>query len=115
MKSIMKFSALALVLTAVLLSCTSSSNQAKKQLSKTYTIEIKQMKFVPDNIIINAGDKVRFVNKDIFEHDVTEEKSKKWNSSALKQNESWTMIVEESSDYFCSLHVVMKGKIVVKP
>lgn len=80
---------------------------------KTYTVEIKGMKFVPESITVNKGDTIIWINKDIVPHDVTEETSKAWTSSVIPAGESWKMAVEDAADYFCSIHVVMKGKIVL--
>lgn len=80
---------------------------------KTHIVEIKQMKFVPDKIQVTKGDKITFINRDVVDHDVTEKKQKKWASPTLKSGESWTMTVLRSEDYFCSLHVIMVGKILI--
>ena len=81
---------------------------------ETYTVEIKQMQFVPAELKVKEGDAVVFVNHDLVAHDVTEAGEKKWNSSALQDGGSWTLIATESSDYYCSIHPVMKGKIIVE-
>ena len=83
--------------------------------SKTHIVEIRQMKFQPENIIVHKGDSVKWINKDITNHDVTEQYANAWASSPLKTGESWSMVVTESVDYYCNLHQVMKGKITVSP
>jgi len=82
--------------------------------SKTYTVEIKDMKFVPAEITVNKGDTVVWINKDMMDHDVTEEPSKAWTSSAIHAGGSWKMAVNDNTDYYCSIHVVMKGKLKVQ-
>lgn len=79
-----------------------------------HTVEIKQMKFIPAELQVSKGDTVVWINHDIVAHDVTEESAKKWTSSLIPSNASWKMVVSQSSDYYCSIHVVMKGKLVVK-
>ena len=86
--------------------------QPKEQV--VHTIEIKQMKFSPETLNAKKGDKVIWVNADIVEHDVTELSRKEWASSKLATGASWSMIVTKSEVYFCNLHVVMRGKIVVE-
>lgn len=88
--------------------CSSSS-----KTHKLYTIEIKDMKFVPDVLTANVGDTVMWLNRDIVAHDVTEEASKAWTSSVIPPGESWKMVILDSVSYYCSLHVIMKGKIEV--
>jgi len=80
-----------------------------------HTVEIKNLKFTPNYIEVNIGDTITFINRDFIPHDVTEETTKKWTSSILETGNSWQLVVTESADYFCSLHVVMKGKIRIRP
>lgn len=72
------------------------------------------MKFQPAEMIVEKGDTVVWINKDIVTHDVTEETGKRWTSGPLVPGESWSLIVKESADYYCSIHVVMKGRLVVQ-
>jgi len=86
---------------------------SKPEQPKTYTVEIKDMKFVPDSITVNPGDTVIWINKDMVAHDVTEESTKAWSSNIIPSGGSWKMAVSERADYFCSIHVVMKGKLEI--
>ena len=85
-----------------------------KITSTFHTVLIRQMKFEPEELKLHKGDTVEWINKDITDHDVTEEKDKKWSSSKLTNGQSWSMVVKESANYFCSIHVVMKGKLLVE-
>lgn len=85
--------------------------QQKEQV--VHTIEIKDMKFIPETLDVHKGDKVIWVNKDIVEHDVTELTKKEWASSRLAKDASWSLVVTKSESYYCDLHVVMRGKIIV--
>ena len=79
-----------------------------------HIVEIKQLKFIPAYIEVNKGDTITFINNDYVDHDVTEEKTKKWSSSLMKKGSSWSMVAKEDADYYCTLHVIMKGKIRIK-
>lgn len=79
------------------------------------TIVIKGMQFIPAEFHIKKGDTVVWVNRDIVVHDASEFPDKKWTSGPLAIGSSWKMKVNESYDYFCSIHITMKGKIVVDP
>lgn len=79
-----------------------------------HTIEISEMKFHPEEITVHKGDTVIWENKDIVAHCVTEETTKAWTSSKIPAGASWKMIVNASSNYFCAIHQVMKGKIIVE-
>lgn len=79
-----------------------------------HTIEIKQMKFNPEKLNVKRGDTVVWVNNGITLHDVTQQPANAWSSKAMPVGTSWTMIANESSEYYCSMHVVMKGTLVVQ-
>jgi plastocyanin len=89
--------------------CTSSSGRIE---GKSYVIEIKKMKFDPAELTVEKGDTVVWINNDIVTHDVTEEIDKLWTSGPLAPGESWSLVITKSADYFCSIHVVMKGKLL---
>ena len=92
----------------------SCSSAPEKTVPKVYTVEIKQMKFQPAELSVQKGDTVVFINLDLVTHDVTEESGKAWSSSPLPADESWSLVITQSSNYYCSIHKVMKGKLVVK-
>ena len=81
------------------------------QKPKLITVEIKDMKFVPDTVTVNKGDTIMWINKDMVAHDVTEETSEAWHSGKLESGASWKLAVPGEANYFCSIHTVMKGKI----
>lgn len=90
---------------------TSSAEEHKPAL---HSIEITQMRFYPAELKVKKGDKVIFVNHDLVTHDITEESRKAWSSSPLVADQTWMLVVTETVNYFCSIHPVMKGKIVVE-
>ncbi len=90
------------------------SNSVLAQNSPTtHTILIKKMKFIPEELHVNKGDTVIWINKDFYPHDVSKYDNNTWNSSPLNKGESWSKVVTETEEYYCSLHVVMKGKIIL--
>jgi plastocyanin len=88
--------------------------EVKPAVPVEHYVSIMGMKFIPEVIEVHKGDVIIFSNSDIVDHDVTEEKTKAWTSSVIHSGKSWRMVATESCDYFCSIHVVMKGKIVVE-
>lgn len=78
-----------------------------------HTVTIVKMKFDPANLIVNKGDTVVWINKDFYQHDVTEMTSHKWNSKPLNQGEIFSKVIKEDVKYFCNLHKVMKGTITI--
>ncbi len=79
-----------------------------------HTVEIRAMQFVPAELTVNRGDTVIWINNDMVAHDVTELKQKIWSSSVMQTGTSWKMVVNKPADYYCSIHVVMRGKLLIK-
>ena len=98
----------------MLYGCTSATDTGNKKTPQVHTVEIKGMAFLPPEIKVNKGDTVIFINRDPVDHDITEEDRKLWSSSPLHPGQSWSKVITGSANYFCSLHVVMKGKITAQ-
>ena len=79
-----------------------------------HIIEISNMKFIPDNLAVQKGDTVIWVNKDMVAHCISEEIKKQWTSGKIDAGASWKMVVNGNSSYFCAIHQVMHGKITVE-
>ena len=79
-------------------------------------VEIHDMKFNPPTLTIAAGTKVTWVNEDSSPHTVTD-RNKAFRSAALdtKDSFSYTFAAPGEFSYYCTLHPMMVGKIVVKP
>ncbi len=108
---LLKNSIFTLCIIFILNSCTT---ETERPAPKLHTVEIKQMKFQPAELVVQKGDTVLWINNDIVAHDVTEESSKAWTSSLMPVGQSWSLVVTQSVDYYCSIHMVMKGKLVVQ-
>ena len=80
------------------------------------TVEIDQMRFEPATLTIAAGTTVTWVNDDKSPHTVTD-KGRVFRSAALDTKDSFTYTFAAPGEftYFCTLHPMMVGKIVVKP
>lgn len=96
---------------ALLLTAGCSGN---RQPPQKHTITIAAMKFSPDTVFIAPGDTLEFINQDMVDHDITDFPDKKWTSSKLQPGDSWIYVPVKSGSYFCSIHQVMKGEIVIK-
>ncbi|MCG2462535.1 hypothetical protein K8352_17370 [Flavobacteriaceae bacterium F89] len=79
------------------------------------TVIIKGMVFIPGDLHLHKGDTVIWINKDIVPHNITDFPDSKWTSGTLAMNSSWKMKVDDTFDYYCSIHPTMKGKITVDP
>lgn len=111
-----KICILGIILISFFCSCHSPGDAAinvDKQ-PQVYNVEIKGMKFIPEELTINSGDMVVFTNKDMVVHDITADPDRSWSSKPLAVDSSWQKVFITSQDYFCSIHPVMKGKILVR-
>ena len=99
---------LVFAISVLLVSCSQN-----KDTRRNHVVEIKNMKFIPAELEIDKHDTVTFVNLDIVDHDVTEFNNRSWTSGTLKNGARWSRVIDESVSYFCSIHVVMTGKIKV--
>lgn len=84
-----------------------------ENIPKVYTVEIKGMKFVPEVLNVKKGDQVVWVNNDMVTHNVTNENGS-WVSPSIPVKKTWKKTIQTNTRYYCSLHPVMKGSIVVK-
>ena len=90
-------------------------SEPEKVVPEVHTIVISGMQFNPIELTLQKGDTVIFLNKDLVVHDITQEPDKTWTSSNLSPGQSYRMAVRESSNYYCSIHPTMKGKLIVQP
>ena len=79
-------------------------------------VEIHNMKYNPQTLTVAVGTTVTWVNEDPSPHTVTD-KGKVFRSAALdtKDSFSYTFATPGEFTYFCTLHPMMVGKIIVKP
>lgn len=89
------------------------NNTQKNYTPQSYVVEIKDMQFQPDTITVHKGDTVTWINKDIVAHNVTQ-KEAAWASPTLPSDATWQKVIEKSDSYYCSIHINMKGEIVVE-
>jgi amicyanin len=78
-------------------------------------VKIDNFSFNPKQVTVKAGDTVTWVNHDDIPHTVTS-KTLVFRSKALDSDDkfSFTFTAPGSFDYFCSLHPMMTGTIVVE-
>jgi plastocyanin len=92
-----------------------SSVETDPPAATTYTVEIKQLKYLPDVLVVHPGDKVQWNNLDIVPHTVTADKA--FDSGSIAVGGTWTLEVpSKKGDYLytCTFHPNMKAKLVVQ-
>jgi plastocyanin len=79
-------------------------------------IVITNFEFSPSVLTVAPGTTITWVNEDESPHTVTD-KTKSFRSAALDTNDrfSYTFTQPGEFAYYCTLHPMMVGRIVVKP
>jgi len=85
-----------------------------KKGPELHTVEIDNMKFQPEVVSVHTGDTILWINKDMVSHCVTEVTKNAWMSPKIPNGASWKMVASSSADYYCAIHQVMKGKIIIE-
>jgi plastocyanin len=93
----------------------SGSAAAPQTAHAVYTVTIENMQFSPSEIIVHAGDRIVFKNKDLFPHTATAD-GKVFDSHAIAAEGSWSYVVSKLGEYpySCTFHATMKGKVTVR-
>jgi plastocyanin len=80
-----------------------------------HTVIIEGMSFSPQTLTVRRGDRVTWINKDPFPHTVTATDGK-FDSHPIAPDGSWTYVARKPGeyDYVCTLHVTMKGRLLVR-
>lgn len=81
----------------------------------THTVIIENMRFTPDKLTIKRGERVVWVNKDLFPHTATAD-GKAFDSGDIPAEKSWTFLAAAPGDYTytCTYHPGMKGTLIVQ-
>lgn len=81
----------------------------------TYTVTIENMQFNPANLSVHHGDRILWLNKDLFPHTATAN-DKTFDSGNIDPGGSWAFEVKNDGDhaYGCSFHPTMKGTLHVR-
>lgn len=82
---------------------------------KTHTVTIEGMQFNPSALTVHQGDRIVWVNKDLFPHTVTAT-DKAFDSGSIEADASWSYVATRRGayPYGCTLHPTMKGSITVR-
>jgi len=83
--------------------------------AEMHTVEITGFKFVPDVLDVRAGDRIRWINRDIAPHTATAIDDS-WDTGSLEKDASIVTVVRAnmSEDYFCRFHPHMTAKLKLK-
>lgn len=84
-------------------------------MAATYVIVIEQMRFDPPALTVARGDRVVWINKDLFPHTATAE-AKAFDSHDIRPDGSWSYLARDSGRYAysCTLHPTMHAVLNVR-
>jgi plastocyanin len=83
--------------------------------TQSHTITIENMQFSPAQLAVHRGDRIVWVNKDLFPHTATAN-NKAFDSGSIAAGSSWTYVANKPGDYAygCTFHPTMKGALKVQ-
>src|SRR5262245_50103108 len=92
-----------------------SRGAADAQKSTTHTVVTDGTHFQPDDLTVNVGDSIVWVNKDPFPHTATSQAGG-FDSGEIESDKSWRFKASKAGEfpYICTLHRTMKGMLRVK-
>jgi plastocyanin len=107
--------ALVLGLLAAGLATGASACAGAGQEPQTHTVVMEGLAYRPQALTVRAGDRIVWVNKDLFPHTATS-KPGAFDSGGIAAGESWMLTAAErgSFEYLCTYHPTMKGRLVVE-
>jgi plastocyanin len=85
-------------------------------IPQRHVVEIRGMAFHPEVLEVRRGDTVVWINRDIVPHTATANRKSGWNTGPLLQGQSGQYVASHRGEdpYFCTLHPVMLGKLIVR-
>jgi len=83
--------------------------------ARTHTVVIENMQFTPATLSVAQGERVVWVNKDLFPHTATAD-DKTFDSKEIAASASWTYVAVKPGEYpyGCTLHPTMKAKLIIR-
>jgi plastocyanin len=80
----------------------------------SHTVTIENMQFNPSQLTVRRGDRIVWVNKDLFPHTATS--GKVFDSGSIAVDASWSYVADKTGvyAYSCTFHPTMKGTITVQ-
>jgi plastocyanin len=84
-------------------------------MAATYDVVIEQMRFDPPTLAIARGDRVVWINKDLFPHTATAD-ANVFDSHDIAADTSWSYMARETGcyAYSCKLHPTMRAVLNVR-
>jgi plastocyanin len=100
---------------AILIVTAVAVGAAAPPAAATHTVVIENLQFSPKELTVSRGDRIVWVNKDLFPHTATAE-GKAFDSQSIAANASWSYVASKPGTYpyGCTFHPTMKATLTVK-
>ena len=81
----------------------------------TQTVTIENMQFTPARVSVHRGERIVWINKDLFPHTVSSD-NKDFDSGPINAGSSWSYKADKVGEYAysCTLHPTMKAILSVQ-
>lgn len=108
---------LALAVLRIAVADTPGTVSAPAAPTATPAVNISNFSFQPAVLVVKAGTKVTWTNHDSTPHTVTSSDQHFSSSGGLDTNDRYSVVFDKPGtyEYFCSLHPMMVGKVIVQP
>lgn len=85
---------------------------ASGRSATSHKIDIRQLRFEPSRLAVQAGDTIVWVNRDVVPHTVAP-LDQDWSSGEMRRGERFRWVADEATTltYFCEYHPSMRGRI----
>lgn len=82
----------------------------------THSVSISNFAFNPLSLTVSVGDTVVWTNDDSASHTITSDSGSELASSSFSKGQTYSHTFTKSGtfDYHCSIHTMMKAKIIVQ-
>ena len=83
--------------------------------ASVHVVTIENLQFKPATLTVRAGDRITWINKDLFPHTATGPKGT-FDSASIPAGGSWSLVTRESGTfaYTCAFHPTMKAILTVR-
>ncbi|WP_027209688.1 cupredoxin domain-containing protein [Burkholderia sp. WSM2232] len=83
---------------------------------KSYVVTIENMQFNPPTLTVKRGERVQWINKDLFPHTVTAGGTHGFDSRSIAASASWSYAPAKAGSYpyGCIFHPTMHGTLTVQ-
>jgi plastocyanin len=99
----------------LLMAGTAASTAPVASTAQARVINIENLQFNPQNLAVKSGERITWVNKDLFPHTATAD-AKAFDSKSIAPNGTWTWVARKPGtySYVCTFHPTMKGTVTVQ-